>query len=599
MDAPRFRAPPVAGKARSSSRFLVLAALLSCSHAAAPPSEPPRSDIIERSNANAQVLLAVQAKFFPEQASRAGIAGLDDRITDLTPGHEERYRQADREALAELRARLDRERDPLVAQDLRILIHAAELQIRGSELSEQYEVPYLNPARIVFASMNALLDDQVEASRRPAAIVRLRKYTGLEPGTQPIAKLAAEETRRGLANPKLRAPARLEVENDLKTEKFLVDGVEKLFRKYDVAGANEPLTALQAQIAEHARFVREELLPRASEDFRLPPPLYAFALERVGVDIPPAQLAATAHQSFAAIQKEMEPIAAELAKARGDPSSDYRDVIRGLKKQQIPDDQVLRHYRDRLAQIEEIIRANKLVTLPSRPARIRLGTPAENAQQPAPHMQPPRLIGNKGEQGEFVLPLDNPAADSAQKYDDFNFPAASWTLTAHEARPGHELQFATMVERGVPLARAIFAFNSVNVEGWGLYAEAITLPYMPPEGKLVSLQLRLQRAARAFLDPELQAGKWTPVSAREFLEREVGLSHAFAQSEVDRYTFRAPAQATSYFFGYLKLTELRREAESRLGARFSAQRFHDAILAQGLLPPDLLREAVLEAVATY
>jgi uncharacterized protein (DUF885 family) len=579
-------------------RSILLAVLLSCSHAAAPPGETPRSDLIERSNANAQVLLAVQAKFFPEQASRAGVAGLDDRITDLTPGHEERYRQADREALAELRARLDRERDPLVAQDLRILIHAAELQIRGSELSEEYEVPYLNPARIVFASMNALLDDQVDASRRPAAIVRLRKYTGLEPGTQPIAKLAAEETRRGLANPKLRAPARLEVENDLKTEKFLVDGVEKLVRKYDVAGANQPLAALRAQIAEHARFVREELLPRASADFRLPPPLYAFALERVGVDIPPAQLAATAHQSFAAIQKEMEPIAAEVAKARGEQSSDYRDVIRGLKKQQIPDDEVLRHYRDRLAQIEEIIRANKLVTLPSRPARIRLGTPAENAQQPAPHMLPPRLIGNKGEQGEFVLPLDNPAADSAQKYDDFNFPAASWTLTAHEARPGHELQFATMVERGVPLARAIFAFNSVNVEGWGLYAEAITLPYMPPEGKLVSLQLRLQRAARAFVDPELQAGKWTPVSAREFLEREVGLSHAFAQSEVDRYTFRAPAQATSYFFGYLKLTELRRDAESRLGARFSAQRFHDAILAQGLLPPDLLREAVLEAVAT-
>ncbi|MFL5371240.1 MAG: hypothetical protein ACJ78Z_13680, partial [Myxococcales bacterium] len=64
-------------------RLLILAVLLSCSHPAAPPSEPPRSDIIERSNANAQVLLAVQAKFFPEQASRAGIAGLDDRITDL------------------------------------------------------------------------------------------------------------------------------------------------------------------------------------------------------------------------------------------------------------------------------------------------------------------------------------------------------------------------------------------------------------------------------------------------------------------------------------------------------------------------------------
>src|SRR5207248_436875 len=86
------------------------------------------------------------------------------------------------------------------------------------------------------------------------------------------------------------------------------------------------------------------------------------------------------------------------------------------------------------------------------------------------------------------------AARVAQQYDDFNFDAAAWTLTAHEARPGHELQFSSMVERGVSQARAIFAFNSVNAEGWGLYAEAITLPYMPDDGKLISLQLRLQRA---------------------------------------------------------------------------------------------------------
>jgi uncharacterized protein (DUF885 family) len=180
-----------------------------------------------------------------------------------------------------------------------------------------------------------------------------------------------------------------------------------------------------------------------------------------------------------------------------------------------------------------------------------------------------------------------------QKYDDFNYDAAAWTLTAHEARPGHELQFASMVERGVSLARAVFAFNSVNAEGWGLYAEAITLPYMPDEGKLVSLQLRLQRAARAFLDPELQMGKWTPDSARQFLQKEVVLSPAFATQEVDRYTFRAPAQATAYYYGYLRLLELRDTAEKQLAARFDPLTFHDAILAQGLLPPDLMKKAVL------
>jgi uncharacterized protein (DUF885 family) len=86
-------------------------------------------------------------------------------------------------------------------------------------------------------------------------------------------------------------------------------------------------------------------------------------------------------------------------------------------------------------------------------------------------------------------------------------------------------------------------------------------------------------------------GKWTPESARQFLQKEVGLSAAFATEEVDRFTFRAPAQATSYYYGYLRLLELRAEAEKRPG--FDVMTFHDKILAQGLLPPDLMRKAVL------
>jgi uncharacterized protein (DUF885 family) len=136
------------------------------------------------------------------------------------------------------------------------------------------------------------------------------------------------------------------------------------------------------------------------------------------------------------------------------------------------------------------------------------------------------------------------------------------------------------------------------VEGWGLYSEAIVYPFMPPEGKLISLQLRLQRAARAFLDPELQQGKWTFDKARAFLMKEVGLSPGFAKSEIERYTFRAPGQATSYYYGYLKLEALRHEIELKLGPKFDARRFHDFILSQGLLPPDLMREAVLKEFAS-
>jgi uncharacterized protein (DUF885 family) len=74
----------------------------------------------------------------------------------------------------------------------------------------------------------------------------------------------------------------------------------------------------------------------------------------------------------------------------------------------------------------------------------------------------------------------------------------------------------------------------------------------------------------------------------------VVLSHAFAKEEVERFTFRSPGQANSYFYGYTRLLDLRRETEKALGARFNQKKFHDFILSQGLLPPDLMRKAVLE-----
>jgi uncharacterized protein (DUF885 family) len=293
----------------------------------------------------------------------------------------------------------------------------------------------------------------------------------------------------------------------------------------------------------------------------------------------------------------MKPIAEQIAKERHLPSSDYRDVIHELKKKQLVGDAILPFYEQRLKQIEKIIAEKEIVTLPERPARIRIATVAETAAQPAPHMSAPPFLHNTGQKGEFVLPLNIPAGPgqtSSQKYDDFTFDAAAWTLTAHEARPGHELQFDSMLEHGVSLARVRYAFNSTNVEGWGLYSEYLIRPYMPPEGQLVSLDYRLMRAARAFLDPELQAGKIQPADAFRVLEQDVVQSHAFAEEEVERYTYRSPGQANSYFYGYTKLIALRKDVEAKLGNKFNQKKFHDFILAQGLLPPDLMRKAVME-----
>ncbi|MGH9662988.1 MAG: DUF885 domain-containing protein, partial [Bryobacteraceae bacterium] len=467
--------------------------------------------------------------------------------------------------------------------------------LRSSEAIERHLLPYSNVARIVFFGVKNLLDDQVAPDRRSAAVVRLRKYAGLESGYTPLTAQAETRFREKLHTARLAGPPRVELEEDLRNTAKYVNGIALLFEKYKLQGYQEAFAKLKEQLAAYDRFVRDDAMPRARADFRLPPGLYAINLANTGVDYPPAELTGMAHKAFTEIQTQMQPLAARIAKERHLPSSGYRDVIKALKKEQLSGGEILPHYKKRLAEIEAIIRREHLISLPDRPAIIRLATAAETAAQPAPHMQPPPLIGNHGQRGQFVLPLETGGQGGRTlKYDDFTFAAASWTLTAHEARPGHELQFDAMVERGVSLARALFAFNSTNVEGWGLYAEWFMLPYMPDDGQLISLQFRLLRAARAFLDPELQEGKITPEQALQVLERDVVCSEAFANEEVQRFTYRMPGQAVSYFDGLTRLLAIRAAAEKALGPRFNVQRFHDFILSQGLLPPNLLRKAVME-----
>jgi hypothetical protein len=570
-----------------------IAVLLVATAAGAQPAAP---EWVQRSNANAQVLIAPFAKFAPEFAGYMGVPGLDAEILDLKPGYVDRQIEATRKAVATLQERLSAEKDPAVKQDLQILIDAAERHIEGDELARKLQLPFFSVTSTVFQGMRALLDDQVEPERRKAALVRLRRYAGVESGYEPVADLAQARIRERLRVKGLLGPVKDEVEKELGNSPAYVKGIEELFKKYNITGYEADYAKLQQQLTAYDEFVHREILPRARTDFRQPPELYAFSLKQAGVDMPVDELMSRAQVAFEEIQTQMQMLAPLVAKEKGWKLTDYRDVLAELKKEQLAGEAILPLYQQRIKDLEKIIRDHEIVTLPQREMRIVLASEAESAAIPAPNFRPPRMIGNTGEMGTFLLPLRIPgkAGEGKLGFDDFTFAAASWTLTAHEGRPGHELQFSSMIERGVSLARALFAMNSTNAEGWGLYAEAEAQPYEPLEAQMVTLQHRLMRSARAFLDPGLQTGQTTREQATRILRSDVCLSEAMALQEVERYTFWAPGQAPSYFVGYNRLLEIREIAERELGAKFDRKRFNDFILSQGLLPPKLLRKAVME-----
>jgi uncharacterized protein (DUF885 family) len=558
----------------------------------APPAEP---EWVKRSNAYAVPLLQVMARFNPEQAAFFGVEGFDSTVTTLPLDVSEQLIRALTDVRKTLEGELATEKDPAVKQDLQIMIASVDDTIEGTRLSDKYQLPYFNVGQTLFLGIHSLLDDRIPANRRKAALVRLRSYTGMLKGTTPLTAQAMALTRSRLSNGALVGPFKDNLEKDLGNSARYVAGIEQLFKKYGVKDYEQPLALAKQQLAEYDEFLKKEVAPRATTDFRLPEELYRYQLKSRGNDMAVEELVSRAKTQFREIQNEMQTLASLVAKEKGITATDYRAVIRALKKQQFSGPEIMTHYQGRIKQIEQIIRDQHIVTLPQRQLLFRLATEAETADTPAPHVDPPRLIGNTGEQAAFVLPLHIPAEPGKDdsSFDDFTFDAASWTLTAHEGRPGHELQFASILEKGVSQARVLFAFNSVNVEGWALYAEAELKPYEPLDGQLIALQHRLMRAARAFLDPSLQLGRMTREEAFHVLEDDVVLSHAMAQQEVERYTFWAPGQAPSYFVGYSRLMELRTDAERMLGKNFDRQSYHDFILAQGLVPPTLLREAVM------
>ncbi|WP_115719410.1 DUF885 domain-containing protein [Gallaecimonas mangrovi] len=561
--------------------LLLLAGLASFSVLAAQPAW------VEQSNQYATKVLTKLASFDPERGSELGIEKYDTQVTQLGLGVEKKELSAIADMVKSLSVAKQKETDPKVSQDLDIMISFLKQKESSIKVHEQYQLPFYDVGQDVFTGLQTLLDKRNSKQRMQKAVARLNAYAGLN-GQASRVKQAELRTEQALKqNPKLLKPYYRSVDLAISSSDGYIKGIKQLFISHHIDGWEKGLAAFQSQLSDYKQWLKTQIQPIARHTTKIPEPLYTDELRQVGVIMSPKELIHRSMFEYAEIREEMQLLANQVAKEKGFKNSDYRYVVKELYKDRVTGKAVLPFFHHLLAKIENIIRDHDLVTLPKRQANVREETAAEFANAPFAHMNPPRLINNTGQYGDFVLPIVAGDAKDASASKAF-----AWTLTAHEARPGHELQYSSMVENGVSLARAIFADNSANVEGWAVYCEALILPYMPLEGQLFSLKARLRRAARAFLDPMLNLGLISPADAKALLMKDVGLSDAAAGYEVQRFIFRMPGQATAYFYGYMSLRELRVNTELKLKDKFNLKAFNDFVLSQGLLPPPLMKKAV-------
>ena len=167
-------------------------------------------------------------------------------------------------------------------------------------------------------------------------------------------------------------------------------------------------------------------------------------------------------------------------------------------------------------------------------------------------------------------------------------------LTLHEAMPGHHLQGALALEQGEKPNFRRTDYISAYGEGWALYAEKLGVEmniYETPYQDFGRLTYEMWRACRLVIDTGVHAKGWTRQQALDYLTSNTALSIHEVTTEIDRY-ISWPAQALSYKLGEYTIWQLRREAESRLGAKFDLRAFHDFILDLGSVPLEVLKDEV-------
>ena len=387
---------------------------------------------------------------------------------------------------------------------------------------------------------------------------------------------AAENPLVTTLGPKLEALDGL----DETTADQLVDEAAKLV-------ATEVIPGYQAMIS-----LFESMLPEATHDagiWRLPDgdAIYAAKLQsNTTTQYSPDEIHTTGLAEVDRIEGEMLDILDSQGIAGGSFAERVRIVMED-PAHQFPNTDEGR--ADMIAYLEDFdrrvmaIAADYFITIPPQPLEIVRVPEYSQDSSPGGYYNGPALDGSRP--GRFYI-NQKQTADNPR----WTLP----TLMIHEGSPGHHFQISTsQLIEGVPLLRRLSPFSAFS-EGWALYSERIAKTDMglyddDPLGDLGRLQAEMFRAVRLVVDTGMHAKRWSREQAIEYMITKTGMTTEEVTREIERYVVW-PGQATAYKTGQLALLAMREEAELRLGERFDLREFHEAVLMNGAMPLDILKD---------
>jgi len=166
-------------------------------------------------------------------------------------------------------------------------------------------------------------------------------------------------------------------------------------------------------------------------------------------------------------------------------------------------------------------------------------------------------------------------------------------LTIHEGYPGHYVQLE-YANRNPSLIRRVFQ-SGTYVEGWAVYGEITMLNEGFGDGdlrlRLMQLKFYLRAVANSILDYEMHCTQMTDDDVMKFLTRDAYQSEGEAKLKIIRAK-QSSVQLSTYFVGRMAHYQLHQAIERELGDKFSLEKYHEAVLVNGSIPPKYLPELV-------
>ena len=162
----------------------------------------------------------------------------------------------------------------------------------------------------------------------------------------------------------------------------------------------------------------------------------------------------------------------------------------------------------------------------------------------------------------------------------------------HELLPGHHYQMNLVMEDDTLPDIIHHHYNTAYADGWAEYASGMgrELGLYEPINDYGRLSWDSFLCCRLIIDTGLNALGWTYDQTCAFLREHTMFTDLEMHIELIRYTCAMPAQALAYKWGSRFFVNLRERAERELGEAFDIKRYHEAVLAYGATPLDLLEE---------